>query len=64
MLSHGLLERFSNTRALTSSVQGGFFLKKKPLSGGGFGVEQLENRLLADNTRVGAREQVKRKARA
>jgi hypothetical protein len=58
-------------------VQGGFFFhpsdedlspgtpeKKKPLSGCGFGVEQLENRLLADNTRVGVKEQVARKARA
>ena len=30
-LADGALERFSNTRALTSGVQGGFFLRKKPL---------------------------------
>jgi hypothetical protein len=29
---------------LFSSVQGGFFLKKKPLGGSGFCVELLENR--------------------
>jgi hypothetical protein len=27
------LERFSNTYALTNSVEGGFFLMKKPLGG-------------------------------
>jgi hypothetical protein len=32
------LERVSNTRTLNSSVKGGFFLRKKPLSGCGFGV--------------------------
>jgi hypothetical protein len=38
------LERFTNSRALFGSVQGDFFLKKKPLGGIGFGVWPLENR--------------------
>jgi hypothetical protein len=49
--------RFSNSRTLTNAVQGGFYFRpsgedlspvtperKKPLSGSGFGVWQLENR--------------------
>jgi hypothetical protein len=32
------LERFSNSLPLFSSVQGGFFLGKKPLGRCGFGV--------------------------
>jgi hypothetical protein len=32
------LERFSNSRALFSSVEGGFFFGKKPLDRSGFGV--------------------------
>lgn len=38
------LERFSNSRALADCVQGGSFLRKKPLGICGFGVQQLENR--------------------
>jgi hypothetical protein len=38
------LERFSNSVALASPVQGAFFLRKKPLDSRGFGVWQLENR--------------------
>jgi hypothetical protein len=34
MLTYGtLLERFSNTYVLTDSIEGGFFLRKKPLCG-------------------------------
>jgi hypothetical protein len=38
------IERFSNSRAVANSVQGGFFPKEKPLSCVGFGVLQLANR--------------------
>jgi hypothetical protein len=38
------LERFSNRYSPCETVQGGFFLRKKPLNCGGFGVQQLENR--------------------
>jgi hypothetical protein len=31
-------------RALSDAAQGGFFLRKKPLSGCGFGVHRLWNR--------------------
>ena len=31
--SGGVLERFSNTYVLTDSIEGGFFLRKKPLCG-------------------------------
>src|SRR5271157_3874949 len=40
----GILERFHNLRALSGIVQGGIFLRKMPLDGGGFGVQQLWNR--------------------
>ena len=39
-----LLERFSNSRGVTNVVQGGFFLRKKPLEVSGFALHQLENR--------------------
>jgi hypothetical protein len=35
------LKRFSNSRAVAHSAQGGFFMRVKPLSGSGFGVQQL-----------------------
>jgi large subunit ribosomal protein L13 len=35
---------FFNLSALAGSVQGGFFLRKKPLGSNGFGVGQLKNR--------------------
>ena len=38
------LERFSNTRALSIGVQGGFFLRKKPLCGRGLLLHQFEKR--------------------
>jgi hypothetical protein len=38
------LERFSNSRGVTNVVQGGFFLRKKPLEVSGFALHQLENR--------------------
>ena len=38
------LERFSNSRGVFGIVQGGFFLRKKPLSSGDFLLQQLENR--------------------
>jgi glycine C-acetyltransferase len=38
------LERFHKIRALSGIKQGGFFLRKKPLSGSGFGIQQLWNR--------------------
>ena len=40
----GGLERFHNSHAHAGSVQGGIFLRKMPLDGGGFGVQQLLNR--------------------
>jgi len=39
------IERFSNRYTLARIVQGGFFLRKKPLCRIGFGVPQLENRV-------------------
>jgi hypothetical protein len=39
-----LLERFSNLCALVNALKGGFYLRKKPLGGCGFGVVLLENR--------------------
>jgi hypothetical protein len=38
------LERFSNSRKVTKVVQGGFFLRKKPLEVSGFVLHRLENR--------------------
>ncbi|MGB6687295.1 MAG: hypothetical protein WBE76_05585, partial [Terracidiphilus sp.] len=38
------LERFHNSRVLFGVVKGGFFLRKKPLEGSGFGIQQLWNR--------------------
>src|SRR5665213_2732564 len=38
------LERFHNSRALSSIVRGGIFLRKMPLDGSGFRVQQLWNR--------------------
>jgi hypothetical protein len=35
------IERFHNSRALSGIVQGGIFLRKMPLDGSGFGVQQL-----------------------
>jgi hypothetical protein len=40
------LERFSNSRGVTKVVQGGFFLRKKPLKVRGFLLHQLENRYI------------------
>jgi hypothetical protein len=37
-------ERFSNLLTVGDAVQGGFFLRKKPLSGCVFGVWLMENR--------------------
>src|ERR1035437_3654040 len=37
------LERFHNSAALANSVQGGFFLRKTPRGGWGFGVRQSWN---------------------
>jgi hypothetical protein len=44
------LERFSNSCALAGIAQGGFFLRKTPLKGSGFGVQQLENRCNREQT--------------
>ena len=41
---HTGFERFSNSLTLTGRVEGGFFLRKKPLSVRGLGAHQLENR--------------------
>ena len=38
------MKRFSNTSAISSSVQRGFFLRKKPRECESFEVERLENR--------------------
>jgi hypothetical protein len=38
------LKRFHNSRALSGIVQGGIFLRKMPLEGSDFGVQQLWNR--------------------
>jgi hypothetical protein len=38
------IEQFRNLCGLKKGVQGGFFLKKKPLQSGGFGVQQFLNR--------------------
>jgi len=38
------LERFSNYRGVSKVVQGGFFLRKRPLEADGFPIHQLENR--------------------
>lgn len=56
----GGLERFSSSRGVSSAVKGGFYfhpsdeglslgapVRKKPLSSGGFPLEQLENRYRA-----------------
>jgi predicted deacetylase len=52
-------ERFHKLRALSGIEQGGFFLMKKPLSGSGFGIQQLWNRcndgsrhIIADESRI------------
>jgi hypothetical protein len=50
-----LLELFSISHGVTGSVRGGFFLMKKPLSGGDLPLKQLENRWNgADPAREGA----------
>jgi len=41
------LERFSNFRGVTMIVQGGFFLRKKPLEVSDFSLHQWENRYRA-----------------
>jgi hypothetical protein len=38
------IERFSNFCGVTQCLQGGFFLKKKPLEDNGFPLHPLENR--------------------
>jgi hypothetical protein len=38
------LERSSNSRGVEEALQGGFFLRKKPLWSSGFPLHQLENR--------------------
>src|ERR1035437_1411618 len=40
----GKIEQFSNSRAVSGIEQGGFFLRKKPLSINGLPLQQLENR--------------------
>jgi hypothetical protein len=37
------VEQFSNSCGITRDVQGGFFLRKNPLKGGGFPLHKLEN---------------------
>src|SRR5271157_4052218 len=44
LIEYHLLERFHNSRSISSMVQGGIFLRKMPLDGSGFGVQQLWNR--------------------
>src|ERR1017187_7366170 len=39
----GKIEQFSNSRAVSGIEQGGFFLRKKPLSINGLPLQQLEN---------------------
>ena len=44
------LERFHNSRALSGIVRGGIFLRKMPLDGSGFRVQQLWNRFNAKSS--------------
>jgi hypothetical protein len=46
------LEQNQSKRALDESLKGGFFLRKKPLGGCGFGVVQLENRYCPGDARA------------
>ena len=42
----GFLKRFSSLHSVTGSMEGGFFLRKKPLSCNSLPLQQLENRYI------------------
>jgi hypothetical protein len=50
-LNAPLLERFHNLRALCGAVEGAFYLRKKALESGGFGVRRLWNRYKGQHIR-------------